>query len=33
MAKLTDRNRLSVVNPDLCKEWNREKIGCNCWQQ
>ena len=27
MTKLTDKNRLSVVNPELCKEWDYEKNG------
>jgi len=25
MCKLTDKNRLSIVNPELCKEWNYKK--------
>jgi hypothetical protein len=27
MAKLTDKNRLSIVNPELCKEWDYDKNG------
>jgi len=27
MCKLTDKNRLSIVNPELCKEWNYKKNG------
>lgn len=27
MAKLTDKNRLLIVKPDLCKEWNYKKNG------
>ena len=27
MAKLNDKNRLLIVKPDLCKEWNYKKNG------
>jgi hypothetical protein len=27
MAKLTDKNRLSITHPELCKEWDYEKNG------
>jgi len=27
MVKLTDKNRLSIINPELCKEWDYEKNG------